>query len=71
MKDNLFVSHEYANISIIFTNFVSFERFYFTKGASHLTECSHVFFATDKDDIKTFRSIIFVNYFMQILIVAN
>ena len=71
MKDNLFVSYEYANISITFTNFVSFERFYFTKGASHLTECSDVFFETDKDDIKKFRSIIFLNYFMQIFIVAN
>ena len=29
MKENLFGSYEYAKISIIFTNFVSFERFLF------------------------------------------
>ena len=44
MTDNLFVSCEYANISIIFTNFVTLDWFYFTKGVSHLAECSNVFF---------------------------
>ena len=51
MKENLFGSYEYAKISIIFTNFVS-KDFYFTKSASHLRKCWHVFFETDKDDTK-------------------